>query len=190
MDLYHIALFVHITALLVASGATAVMKLAMSRRSKARTLGEVADWHAVMMSTSKLFPMMLAVFVLTGSYMLSVNHVNAWATGFVVAGLTGVVLLLVSGVFLGTKGKAMSATLEDMIARNGADHPAPVLVPPPFVAALPIVNTFIALSVAFDMVTKPASIHVALSIVAGAIALGFVIGMRRPTPAPTQAPAS
>jgi hypothetical protein len=179
MDIYHIILFLHIVALLVAAGATAVMKLAMGRRARARTVGEVLDWHNVLMGTSKLFPLCLAAFVLTGSYMLSVNRLNVWSTGFVVAGLVGVALLLVSGVFLATKGKALKQMLEGL-AKNGGNQPAPKLVAPPLLAALPFINTFIALGVALDMVTKPASIPVALSVVAIAIVLGAAVGLRRP----------
>src|SRR4051812_37595220 len=107
MDRYHIALFIHIVALIVAASATAVTKLAVGRRARARTVGEVLDWHTVLMSASKVFPVCLAAFVITGFYMLSVTHVGVWSTGFVVAGLAGVLLLLVSGVFLSTKAKAL-----------------------------------------------------------------------------------
>jgi hypothetical protein len=181
MDLYHITLYVHIVTLLVAAGTTAVVKLAIDRRNRARTVGEVLDWHNVLMSASKFFPICLVLFVVTGSYMLSVNHISAWSTGFVIAGLVGVALLLVSGIFLGTKGKALGQMLEGM-AKSGADQPAPKLVPPPVVAALPMINTGIALAVAFDMVTKPISIPVALSVLAAGIVLGAVVGMRRPAP--------
>ena len=44
--------------------------------------------------------------------MLSVNRLNVWSTGFVVAGLVGVVLLLAGGTFLGIKGKALKQMLE------------------------------------------------------------------------------
>jgi hypothetical protein len=177
MDAYHIILFIHILTLLVAAGATAIMKLAIGRRTRARTVGEVLDWHNVLMATSKVFPMCLAAFVITGGYMLSVNRINAMSTGFVVAGLVGVAFLLVSGIFLGTKGKALGQMLEGL-AKNGANQPAPKLAAPPLIAALPIVNTFVALTVAFDMVTKPTSVPVALSVVAVGIALGAVLGMR------------
>jgi hypothetical protein len=182
MDLYHIILFVHILTLIVAASVTAVTKLAVTRRARARTVGEVLEWHVVMMSAAKMFPMCLVAFVITGSYMLSVSRVSVWSTGFVVAGLVGVALLLVSGVFLGTKAKALRAMLEEM-SKKGADQPAPKLVPPPLIAALPVVNTGIALSVAFDMVTKPASVPAALSVVAIGIVLGATVGMRRPAPA-------
>src|SRR5437879_4898638 len=137
-------------------------------------------WHNVLASASKLFPLCLVAFVLTGSYMVSFAHVPM-SSGFVAAGLVGVVLLLASGVFLAIKGKALKQVLEG-IAKNGADLPAPKLVPPPFVAALPVINTGIALGVAFDMVTKPASIPVALGIVGVGIALGAATAMRRPAP--------
>jgi hypothetical protein len=47
---------------------------------------------------------------------------------------------------------------------------------------LPAVNTGIALAVVFDMVTKPASITVALAIVAAGIALAAASTMRKPAP--------
>jgi hypothetical protein len=134
----------------------------------------------VLIAASKIFPVCLALFVLTGSYMLSVNHV-AWSTGFVVAGLAGVALLLASGIFLATKGKALTQMLEGM-AKSGADQPAPKLVPPPALAALPMINSGIALAVAFDMVTKPTGIPSAMSVLAGGIVLGALVGMRRPSP--------
>lgn len=187
MDLYHIALFVHILALVVASSATAITKLAVGRRARARTVGEALDWHNVLSSTSKLFPLCLAAFVITGGYMLSLSH-TAWSSGFVVAGLLGAVLLLLSGVFLGVKGKLLKEMLEGL-AKKGAGQPVPKLVPPRLVATLPAVNTGLALSVAFDMVTKPASIPVALGVMAVGVALGAATSLRRPAAAAQGAPA-
>ena len=70
MDRYHIALFVHIIAVMVAAGATAVSKLAVGRRARAKTVGEALDWHNVLAAASGVFPLCLAAFVLTGFYML------------------------------------------------------------------------------------------------------------------------
>ena len=187
MDIYHIVLFLHITALLVAAGATAVTKIAVGRRARARTVGEALDWHNVLISASKVFPMCLAAFVITGGYMVSVIGRQNWSSGFVVAGLVGVALLLTSGTFLGVKGKALKQLLES-IAAEGPDRPAPRLVPPPVLALLPMINTGIALSVAFDMVTKPTSIPVALGVIALGAMLGAGIAMRqRPAPAVQEA---
>jgi hypothetical protein len=181
MDLYHIALYLHIVAVIVASAATAVTKLAAARRSRARTIGDVLEWHNVLMSTSKWFPIVLAVFVLTGAFMLSRGQASVWGSGFVVAGLVGVLLLFASGTYLGLKGKALGGFLQS-IAAKGQDAPAPKLVPPAMVAMLPTVNTGIALAVVFDMVTKPVSVPIALGVVALGIAIGAVLGGRRPVP--------
>jgi len=181
MDRYHIALFVHLLAVVVAAGATAVTKLAATRGARARTVGEVLDWHNVLASTAKLFPICLAAFVVTGFYMLSVAHMAIWSSGFVVAGLVGVLLLFASGTFLGIKGNALKQALEH-IAAKGADQPAPILAPPALVAALPLINTGISLGVVFDMATRPASIPVALAVLAFGAVLGAAMGMKRSAP--------
>jgi hypothetical protein len=178
MDRYHIALFIHLLAFLVAAGATATTKLAAGRLARAKTVADALEWHRILSSASKLFPLCTAVLVLTGAYMLSFSNASAWRSGFVVGGLAGVVLLLAIGGFLGAKGKAAQQRLEQLAAQN-ADQPAPKFVPPAVVAALPLVNTGIALGVAFDMVTKP-SVPVALGVIAIGIALGAVLGLKRP----------
>lgn len=178
MDLYHLALFLHLLALIVAAGVTAVTKLAVGRRIRARTVGEALDWHGVLMKSARLFPICLLVFVITGGYMMSLVQALAWTTGFVVAGMAGVVLLFASGTYLGIKGKALGRVLAEMAAR-GADQPAPKLAPPPLVPLLPTVNTGIALAVAFDMVMKPASVPIALGIVVVGIVLGVLAAPKR-----------
>ena len=179
MDRYHIALFIHILAVMAAASATAVTKLAAGRRARARTVGEVLEWHNVLASASKAFPICLAAFVITGFYMLIAGHIAVWSNGFVIAGLAGVVSLFASGTFLGIKGNALKTALEQ-IASKGADLPAPKLVPPQMVVALPLINTGIALAVVFDMVTKPASIPAALGVLVVGAALGAAKGMRHP----------
>lgn len=190
MDIYHIALFLHVVTLIVAASATAITKLAVGRRARARTVGEALDWHNVLVSTSKVFPICLASFVLTGSYMVSVVGMRGWSSGFVVAGLVGVAMLLASGTFLGIKGRALTQVLET-VAEAGTDRPAPKLVPPPLVAALPGANTGVALGVVFDMVTKPTSIPIALTVIVIGAALTTVIAMRgRTAPVAQGSPAT
>lgn len=182
MDAYHIALFLHIVTLIVAASATAVTKLAVGRRIRARTAREALEWHELLISTSKLFPICLAAFLLTGAYMVSVAGARAWSSGFVVAGLIGVTLLLGSGTYLGLKAKGLKTVLQT-IASKAPDMPAPRLAPPPLVAMLPLVNTGVALAVVFDMVTKPTSILVALGALAtGIVASGIAAWRQRPTP--------
>jgi hypothetical protein len=80
----------------------------------------------------------LALFAASGAYMVSVIGGRAWLSGFV-AGLVGVTLLLASGTFLGIKAKALRQVLQGA-ANNGADRPAPRLIPP-LVVMLPAINT-------------------------------------------------
>lgn len=169
MDAYHLALFIHLLALILAAGATAVANFAAARRIRARTVGESLEWHRSLIAASRIFPICLVLFLATGAYMVSAAGANAWSSGFVVAGFVGVAFLLGSGTFLGIQARKLEGVLKQ-IATRGVDAPAPKLVPPPLITMLPAVNTGIALAVVFDMVIKPASISLAL----GALALGIV----------------
>ena len=184
MDLYPLAKYVHLVALFVAAGVTAVTKLAAGRRMRARTVGDALDWHNVLLSAAKLFPICLLVLAITGGYMLSVLHVSP-GSGFIVAGIVGVVWLFASGAFLGIKGGGFRRALEGMAAK-GADQPVPKMVPPAAVVLLPTLNTGVALGVALDMVAKPASVPIALGIVAVGAVLGAFAAPKLPRAAAAQ----
>jgi hypothetical protein len=174
MDTYHVALFLHVTALVIAAGAAAIIKLALRRRARARTVAEMLDWHLVLMKTSLAFPICLAVLLLTGGYMLSVSHL-APGTGFVVGGVIGIVVLLLAGTVLGAKGKALKRVLEPLAA-NGPDQPAPPLDEPRYLTLLPYANSGLVLGVVLDMVAKPPSITTALTMVFAGMAIGVAFG--------------
>lgn len=176
MDLYHFSLFLHLLTLIVAAAVTAVTKIAAGRRAVARSVDEMLEWHRVLMSASTLYPICLAVFTATGVYMLIVAHINAWASGFVVAGLTGVILLLASGITLGVAGKRLQRMLEGLAQTSGSQSP-PRLAAPFLITALPMINTGLALAVVYDMVMKP-TIPVALGMLAVGIGLG-ALGARQ-----------
>jgi hypothetical protein len=186
MDAYHITLFLHVVTLIIAASATAVSKLAVGRRIRARTLREALEWHEVLISASKAFPLCLASFAATGAYMVSVLGARAWSSGFVIAGFVGVTLLLGSGTFLGVKARALKQILQG--AANAApDAPPPRLVPPLLITMLPLVNTGVALGVVFDMVTKPSSVPVALGVIGIGIATAAAAAWRkRPVRAATR----
>ena len=189
MELHLLAKYVHLFALFVAAGVTAVTKLAAGRRVRARTLGEALEWHSTLMSASKLFPICLLVLAITGGYMMSVLHVNMSAA-FVEVGVLGIVWLFATGTYLGIKGGALKGVLEGMVAANGADHPAPKLAPPAAVVLLPTINTGVALAVALDMVVKPATLPVAFGIVAVGVVLGVFAAPKPPVVAAQPAVAS
>ena len=177
MDSYRIALFLHVVTLMVAAGATAVTKLAVGRRIRARSVAEALDWHSVLVSASRAFPLCLASFVITGAYMVTRAGSQGWSSGFVISGLVGVAFLLGSGTYLGIKGKALKQVLENL-ANDGADPPVPKLIPPPLVRMLPVANTGVALGVVYDMVTKPASVPLALAILMLGAAVSVALSRR------------
>jgi len=190
MDAYHIALFLHVVTLIVAASATAITKLAVGRRIRARTVREALEWHEILVSTSKLFPICLIAFLATGAYMVSVAGARVWAAGFVVAGLAGITLLFASGTYLGIKAKGLHQVLAS-VSSKAPDAAPPRLVPPTLVAMLPVVNTGIALAVVFDMVTKPASVVVALTVIGIGIGVSaFVAWRQRPAAARARTAAS
>ena len=172
MDSYRIALFLHVMTLVVAASSGAVTKLAVGRRIRARTIGEALEWHSVLVSASRAFPLCLASFVITGSYMVSRGGAQAWKSGFVISGLLGVAFLLGTGTYLGIKAKALKQVLENL-AKQGAERPMPKLVPPTLVRTLPVANSGVALAVVFDMVTKPVSVPLAV----GILLLGAMISL-------------
>ena len=187
MDLYHITLYLHIVTLLVAAALTAVTKLAVGRRMRARTVGEVLDWHGVLMSSAKLFPICLVAFVVTGSYMVSVN--SRGVVDWVRRRRTGRRRVAACQRDVSRRSRAKhSARCWRTWRRMGPTNPRPSSCRRRFVAALPMINTVIALAVAFDMVTKPVSIPVALGVVAIGIVIGAVLGMRRPAAAAAPSP--
>lgn len=168
MDAYHIALFVHVCALLAAIAASATLHLAVARRGSAPHVRESLEWHVFAMKTSRVFPIAIAVLVLSGGYMLSQTTAAAWSNGFVVAGLTGAVLLLACGIFLSVKAKALKSRLEQLVAQSPDE---PLRLPPnAVIQAVTRANLGIVLGVVFDMTTKPSTVE-ALS----AVALGVVV---------------
>jgi hypothetical protein len=70
-----------------AAATSAIIGIAVRRCARARTIGELLDWHNVMASAGKVFPICLASFVTTGAYMLSISQTRMVSTGYVVAGL-------------------------------------------------------------------------------------------------------
>lgn len=172
MDWYHVALFVHFIALVIAIAAASRVEFFFERRSKASTVRETLEWHRRLMATAKAFPIALVLLVLSGSYMVSTGTAQTWSAGFVTAGFTGVVLLLASGNFLSMKGRALARRLEQRIA-GGEGENAPALPPALLPATLLRANFAIVVAVVFDMTLKP-TIADALGVLALAVAAAVV----------------
>jgi hypothetical protein len=175
MHSYQIALFVHLLALLAAFGASSVVHVAMSKIRSARTGAEALEWLRVAHGLSRVFPIALAALVGTGAWMLQTAW--SWSAGFVLAGLTGVFLLLVSGAAVeGTRARKVAAALA---ARPGQPPQSEVRDTVWWCASW--ANTGVAVGVTFAMVMKPSAAGafaaLAVALVSGA-AVGFLARRR------------
>jgi hypothetical protein len=168
---YELGLFVHLLALFVAFGASTVVHVTMSKVRSAGRGGDALPWLALAHSFARVFPVALALLVASGAWML--RDAWSWSTGFVDAGLAGVVLLFVSGAVIeGGRARRLAAAL--------AAHPSePVpdrLVRDPLWWCASWGNTGVAVGVAFAMVAKPDAAG-AFSSVAVGLCAGAVVGL-------------
>lgn len=173
---YLAAKFVHLLALIAAVVAATLVHFCDRRKIRSRTVAEMLEWHTLLQSSAKVFPVALVVLVLSGSYMIVAGALRAWSSGFVIGGLTGAVLLLVTGGILAAKGRAVTVHLEQLVA-SGHGGDAPDIPPDRAMALLQRVPDGIVIGVIFVMVTKPgvAVALIALLIcTAGSVAIGLL----------------
>jgi hypothetical protein len=164
MDGYQIALFVHLLALFAAFGASTVIHVSMTRIRSARSGAEALDWLGAAHALSRVFPLSLAALVGTGAWML--HDAWSWSSGFVLAGLTGVAFLFLSGAVIeGGQARKLAAAL----AARPAEPPA-VLARDPLWWCASWANTGVAVGVTFAMVTKPSAEGAFAALAVGAIA--------------------
>ena len=168
MTKYQIVLFIHLLALLAATAASAIVKLAAGRRAAAPTLRESMEWGTLIGATSRVFPIAVVTLVATGAYMAAGQW--GWRQGWIEAGVLGSVILLASGAVLGRRG-AMQAKA-NVRRLMSATHELPNDESPDRLAAvLSGANTGLALAIAFVMTTKPG-----LAAAMGVLAVGAAAG--------------
>lgn len=168
MTKYQIALFIHLLALLAATAASAIVKLAAGRRAAAPTLRESMEWGKLIGTTSRVFPIAVVTLVATGAYMTAGQW--GWRQGWIEAGVLGSLLLLASGAVLGRRGALQAqASVRRLVS---ATHELPNDESPDRLAAvLSGANTGLALAIAFVMTTKPG-----LAAAMGVLAIGAAAG--------------
>jgi hypothetical protein len=174
MDGYHIALFLHLIALVAASAAAGLTHFTEGRYRAAATVAEARHWHELTGSVTKVFPIAVVALLATGGFMVGDGGVWSWSAGWVEAGIAGAVLLFVSGGVLGARGRATSRELARLVAEAKAGQ-APAPRHDPLVSVLSWMNTGLAIGVVFVMTTKP-SLGGALLVLAVAAAAGAALG--------------
>ena len=175
MDGYHIALFVHVFALLAATAASALTHFAESRLGRAESVAAAQQWHRFAGSVSRVFPVAVIALVATGGYMVGGFSAWAWNAGWIEAGVVGSVWLLVSGPTIGIRSKGFGRRLQHAAAAG--DGAARRFAPDPVISVLSWANTGVAVGVVFAMVTKP-MLAPALTALAIGAAVGAAIALR------------
>lgn len=169
MDGYHIALFVHLVALVAAGAASAVTHLAEGCAQRAATVHDARQWHMRAGKAARTFPGVIVVLLLTGGYMLSRQTGMTWRDGWVIEGIAASVLLAVVGGVLGGRARAVGRAMASLDAKAPSTmHRDPVA------QRLAWMNTGVALATMFVMVTKLALPGALVALAVGA-ALGIAI---------------
>lgn len=187
MSAYTIALFIHLSALFAAFGATALIGYALRRLRTSAICGAALEWLALGKAAARVFPVALLTLVGSGAYM--VGHAWTWDAPWVDTGLAGVVFLGVVGDRLeGGRAKKIAAVLAADPAAPVAGRAAAAVADPVFWTAS-LVNPLVAFGVAFCMVNKPSAAGCA-AVVLAAIAIGAATAVpmwrRRGAEAPAQ----
>lgn len=181
MIAYHIALFVHLVALLAAAATSSVVHLAAGRARNAGTVAEIQQWQGLAGRTARNFPIATLTLFASGVLMVSVQPAWSWHAGWVVAGIVGVAYLLAAGAVLGIRGARAGATLAGLGA--GDLEPARSALRDPVAAALSWVNTGVALAVVYTMAAKPGLVASGAALLIGGMAglARHVLSTRRVT---------
>jgi uncharacterized membrane protein len=168
---YHIALFIHLLALVAASAAAAIVHFAGARGGRATSPDEALQWRDLVDSTEKVFPAAVVTLFATGVFMMY-QAGWMWSAGWIVAGILGAVTLAVIGRILGFRG---AASRREIVHAREAGGPVPPADVPETV--LSWCNTGLAVAIVFVMVTKPTLPGALLSLLVG-FASGGGIGLR------------
>lgn len=169
MDAYRVVLYVHLLALFVGIGAGAVLVVCLVRLRRAGTLAEALPWATVAAGTDRIFPVSVLALFGSGAYMTS--DVWTWGTGWIDAGLGGLVLLALQGPLVGGR---RAKRLEHALRENGPgrlEERAHRAARQPALWLSELSNLGVVLGVVWDMTEKPA-----LGAAIAAIVVGYAVG--------------
>jgi hypothetical protein len=190
---YHVVLFIHLCALLVAVAAAATLHLADFEIRRAQTLAETGRLGLRMKSAAMGFPVAIVGLVGSGIYMT--NHFGwGFSTPWVLAGEVGLAAIVVLGDLVnGRNGKRLGATIGAAIAQHGPNAPVTedvkARLADPVAKLASAAPTGLMFGVIYAMTVKPGALGSALCMLIGLAAGAVFAQVLLRTPAPTPAPA-
>jgi hypothetical protein len=185
---YPVVLYVHLLALLLATGASVLAFFAALQLRGATTPGDVARWGRVVRAVVPAFPVATLLLLGSGAYLTQVGW--GWTTPWIDAGLAGLALIVVCGSGIeAARGRA----LEREVRTSGMTARARTLVRDPLAWSAKVTTLTLMLAIVFVMVVKPGAAGSALALVV-ALVLGPTAAVpfwrSRPAPAPSAQPAA
>lgn len=174
MNGYSLVLFLHLSALMAAIGTAGLAHFAEKRLGSADTVAALRPWAAVLDRLAPVFPLALLVLLASGAYL--VHRDWSWGTGWIEAGLVGVVLLFATGAgVVGRRNRALKGVLAtagdgpvtDELRQLARRHVGGIAS---------WANTGLAIGVVFVMTNKP-GLAVSLAVLAVSAGLGVLLAL-------------
>lgn len=174
---YHMALTIHLLALLLAAGAAATTHFAHALMRRARTLSEAGRWGLAVKSTAHLFPVAVLGLVGSGAYMVS--DAWSWSAPWVIASLAGLAaIVLVGDVVNGRNGRAAGQAIGRALA-HGGDGPVTAevtrLLESRLALSASFAPTLLMVGVVYVMTNKPGAAGCSAALLA-AVAVSAATG--------------
>jgi len=172
---YRIGLFIHLCALVAAVVASALAHFGSTKQARATRLTDARQWHAMVSRAELTFPIAIITLVASGAYMIYADGVWSWRTGWIIAGLTGAVLLFVLGGSIGARRKKYAVQLDNEVSAHGPDARPPAL--DAATETIAWMCSGLALAIICDMTIKPGLFGGMLTLAAGLV-IGAIVSFR------------
>jgi hypothetical protein len=166
VDAYSVVLYVHLLALLLATGAAALAFFAALQMRGATTPPDVARWAKVVKAVVPCFPVATLLLAGSGAYLTQTQW--RWTTPWIDAGIAGLVLLVICGSGVeASRGRL----LEREVRASGLSPRARALLRDPVAWSAKVTTFTLMLVIVFLMVVKPSALGSTLALVV-ALVLG------------------
>lgn len=171
-------LYVHLLALLLATGAAAVLHVAYGAMRRAGTLAEADRWRLLAASAGRAFRAAAVGLFASGAALVS--GAWSWGAAWVLAGIVGLAIVIVVGELVhGRHGRALGRAIADALEPRG-DGPVTVailrLLESRLAIAASYAPTLLMLGVVYLMVAKPAEPRVCVMALAVPLVLAAATG--------------
>jgi hypothetical protein len=167
---YNVALFLHVTVVILAFMVAAVLHVALNVMVRAKTVAEARSWAHVVHRLEPLLPILAVLILVFGAWLIGASHkVWHWGDGWILTALIALIVIEgLSGALLAPHSKKLVAAID-----SAADGPMTAdlrkQASDPVIWDLAHVASLAFLGVVFVMTNKPSGGGAVVIVVIGAI---------------------